>query len=74
MSSLCILEVKPLSKISFENIFSHTVGYFFTIFLVAIANGIFVCVISVSGIFCWYTKMPSISEYLLCIPLLCQTH
>ena len=26
MSSLCILEIKPLSEVSFANIFSHTVG------------------------------------------------
>ena len=28
MSSLYILEIKPLSKLSFPNIFSHTVGSF----------------------------------------------
>ena len=29
VSSLCILEIKPLSEVSFANIFSHRVGFLF---------------------------------------------
>ena len=37
MSSLYILEINPLSVTSFENIFSHSVGCFFTLFMVSFA-------------------------------------
>ena len=33
MSSLCILEIKPLSDVSLANIFSHTVGSLFILML-----------------------------------------
>ena len=33
MSFLYILEIKPLSKVSFENIFSHTFGSVFILLL-----------------------------------------
>ena len=50
----------------FDKVFSRLF-----IFLVAIVNGIFFLIVFL--IFhCWYTKMPSISEYWLCILLFCQ--
>ena len=35
MSCLCILEINPLSVLLFANIFSHSVGYHFTLFMVS---------------------------------------
>ena len=37
MSSLCILEISPLSVASFANIFSHSEGYLFILFMVSFA-------------------------------------
>ena len=37
MSSLYILEIKPLSKVSFANTFSHTVGSLFILLLFSLA-------------------------------------
>ena len=37
MSSLHILQIKPLSEVSFENIFSHTVGSLFILMLFSLA-------------------------------------
>ena len=37
MSSLCILEINPLSVPLFANIFSHSVGCHFTLFMVSFA-------------------------------------
>ncbi|KAF6086318.1 hypothetical protein HJG60_008497 [Phyllostomus discolor] len=37
MSSLCILEIKPLSDVSLENMFSHTVGSLFILMMVSLA-------------------------------------
>ena len=37
VSSLYILEIKPLSKVSFANIFSHTVGSFFILLMFSLA-------------------------------------
>ena len=37
MSSLYILDFKPLSDLSFTNIFSHTVGYLFVLLMVSFA-------------------------------------
>ena len=37
MSYLCILEIKPLLVASFANIFSHSVGCLFGLFLVSFA-------------------------------------
>ena len=37
MSSLYILEVNPLSVVSFANIFSHYVGFLFILFIVSSA-------------------------------------
>ena len=38
MSSLYILEIRPLSEISLENIFSHIVGSLFTLMLFSLAK------------------------------------
>ena len=37
MSSLYILEIKPLSEVSFANIFSHMVGFLFILMMVSLA-------------------------------------
>ena len=37
MSSLYILEMKPFSKLSLANMFSHTVGYLFILMLFSLA-------------------------------------
>ena len=37
MSCLCILEINPLSVVSFAIIFSHSEGYLFTLFIVSFA-------------------------------------
>ena len=37
MSCLCILEINPLSVTSFANIFSHSVGCLFVLFMVSFA-------------------------------------
>ena len=37
MSSLHILEIKPLSKVSFANIFSHMFRYFFLLLMFSLA-------------------------------------
>ena len=37
MSSLCILEIKPLSEVSLANMFSHSVGSLFTLMLFSLA-------------------------------------
>ena len=37
ISSLCILEINPLSVASFENIFSHSEGCLFFLFMVSFA-------------------------------------
>ena len=37
VSSLYILDVKPLSDVSFSNIFSHTVGILFVLLMVSFA-------------------------------------
>ena len=37
MSSLCILEIKPLSKVSLANMFSCTVGSLFTLMLFSLS-------------------------------------
>ena len=37
MSSLYILEIKPLSKVSLANIFSHTVGFLFILSMISLA-------------------------------------
>ena len=37
VSSLCILAIKPLSKISLANIFSHTVGFLFILLMFSLA-------------------------------------
>ena len=37
MSCLCILEINPLSIASFANIFSHSVGYTFVLFMISFA-------------------------------------
>ena len=37
MSSLYILEIKPLSQVSLANVFSHTVGSLFTLMLFSLA-------------------------------------
>ena len=37
MSSLYILKIKPLSKVSLANMFSHTVGSLFTLMLFSLA-------------------------------------
>ena len=37
MSSLCILEINPLSVASFANIFSHSEHYLFVLFMVSFA-------------------------------------
>ena len=37
MSCLCILEINPLSVTSFANIFPHSVGYLFILFMVSFA-------------------------------------
>ena len=37
MSCLYILEIKPLSVTSFANIFSHSVGYLFVLFMISFA-------------------------------------
>ena len=37
MSSLYVLEVKPLSKVSLANVFSHTVGSLFILMLFSLA-------------------------------------
>ena len=37
MSSLCILEIKPLSKVSLANIFSYTLGSLFILMLFSLA-------------------------------------
>ena len=37
MSSLYILEIKPLSEVSFANVFSHTVGSLFIVMLFSLA-------------------------------------
>ena len=37
MSCLCILEINPLSVASLANIFSHTVGCLFILFMVSFA-------------------------------------
>ena len=38
MSSLYILEIRPLSEISLANMFSHTVGSLFTLMLFSLAG------------------------------------
>ena len=38
VSYLCILDIKPLSKVSFENIFSHTVGSLFILLMFSLAT------------------------------------
>ena len=38
MSSLCILEINPLSDASFANIFSHSDGCLFVLFMVSGLN------------------------------------
>ena len=38
MTSLCILEIKPLSKVSLANMFSHTVGYIFILLMFSLAE------------------------------------
>ena len=38
MSSLYILEIKPLSVTSFANIFSHSVSYFLSVFFFLIVS------------------------------------
>ena len=37
MSCLCILEINPLSVVSFANIFSHSEGCLFNLFMVSFA-------------------------------------
>ena len=37
LSSLCILEIKSLSEVSFANVFSHTVGSLFILMLFSLA-------------------------------------
>ena len=37
VSSLCILEIKPLSEVSLANMFSHTVGSLFILVLFSLA-------------------------------------
>ena len=37
VSSLCILELKPLSEVSLANMFSHTVGSFFILLMFSLA-------------------------------------
>ena len=37
MSCLCILDINPLSVVSFANIFSHSVGCLFVLLLVSFA-------------------------------------
>ena len=37
MSSLCILEIKPLSDVSLANVFSHMVGSLFILMLFSLA-------------------------------------
>ena len=37
MSSLCILEIRPLSEVSLANMFSYTVGSLFTLTLLSLA-------------------------------------
>ena len=37
MSSLCILEIKPLFEVSLANMFSHTVGSLFILILFSLA-------------------------------------
>ena len=37
MSSLCILEIKPLFEVSMANMFSHTVGSLFILILLSLA-------------------------------------
>ena len=37
MSSLYMLDINPLSVTSFANIFSHSVGYLFVLFMVSFA-------------------------------------
>ena len=37
VSSLCILEIKPLSEVSLANMFSHTVGSLFILMLFSLA-------------------------------------
>ena len=37
MSSLHILEIKPLSEVSLANMFSHTVGFLFIVMLFSLA-------------------------------------
>ena len=41
MTSLCILEVNPLSDIPFTNIFSHSIGELFTLLTASFAVQIF---------------------------------
>ena len=38
MSSLYILEIRPLSEVSFANMFSHTVGSLFILMLFSLAT------------------------------------
>ena len=37
LSSLCIWEIRPLPKVSLENVFSHTVGSLFILMLFSLA-------------------------------------
>ena len=37
VSSLCILEIKPLSEVSLANMFSHTVGSLFILIMFSLA-------------------------------------
>ena len=37
LSSLCILEIKPLSEISLANVFSHMIGYLFILLVFHLA-------------------------------------
>ena len=37
VSSVCILEIKPLSEVSLANMFSHTVGSLFILMLFSLA-------------------------------------
>ena len=42
MSSLCILEINPLSEVSFANIFSHMVGSLFILLMISLAVEFFI--------------------------------
>ena len=75
MSCLYILEINPLLVASFTNIFSHSMGYLFVLFMVSFAvqkllslirSHLFLC-------FCQFSSVQLLSCVRLCDPLDCST-